>query len=39
MPGPKSGNYPVLFEYVLPGKNIVTFSKTITIVNKFTWND
>jgi hypothetical protein len=29
------GNYPVLFEYKLPGKNIITSSKEINIINKF----
>lgn len=38
IPAIKIGNYPILIEYVLPGKNIVTSSKTITvtcIVNEY----
>lgn len=29
----KPGNYPVIFRYVLPGKNVVTTEKRLTIVN------
>lgn len=34
-PVPNSGNYPVLFQYKLPGKNIITSSKEINIINNF----
>jgi hypothetical protein len=32
------GNYPVLLEYVLPGKNIVTFSKYMALKNNIMLN-
>lgn len=43
-PRPSAGNYPVLFEYKLPGKNIITSFKEINIINNFEvnnswWND
>ncbi|MUP40087.1 hypothetical protein [Labilibaculum euxinus] len=34
-PRASAGNYPVLFEYKLPGKNIITSTKEISIINEF----